>query len=244
MFEGALRDHALIERHIEALYTTDSAGRLLRVREPNGGPAPRFFVCRGAIGVAHRFRVDVPLDIRRELEAAVAETPIVAFPTDGGNDAREELSRLAAILNRSTPVTNTSAGPAFAFPNEVPTLDSDDGAIVQVTDANVGVLDPLLQPWAPDIYNSPPLFALTLRDQAVAVCGSVRITAHAHEAGVETAPAHRGRGYAARVVAAWAKRVRALGVEPLYSTSWENAASRTVACKLRLVHFGNDLHLT
>jgi len=241
---GTLGDQALIERHIEALYTTDSAGQLLRVREPNGGPAPRFFVCRGGGGVVHRFRGDVALDIRRELEAAVAATPIVAFAADGADDAREELSRLAEILARSAPVTNASSGPAFAFPNEEPTLDSGDGAVVEVTEANLGLLDPLLRPWAPDIYNSPPLFALTLRDQAVAVCGSVRITARAHEAGVETAPTHRGHGYAARVVAAWAKRVRALGVEPLYSTSWENAASRAVARKLALVHFGNDLHLT
>jgi hypothetical protein len=38
--------------------------------------------------------------------------------------------------------------------------------------------------------------------------------------------------------------VRALGAEPLYSSSWENAASRAVALKIGLVHFGSELHLT
>jgi RimJ/RimL family protein N-acetyltransferase len=88
------------------------------------------------------------------------------------------------------------------------------------------------------------LIAAVIDDQAVAVCGSVRITARAHEAGVETSLPHRGHGYAAQTTAAWAKAVRALGVEPLYSTSWDNAASRAVARKLGLIHFCNDLHLT
>jgi RimJ/RimL family protein N-acetyltransferase len=118
------------------------------------------------------------------------------------------------------------------------------GRVIHVTHANVSVLESLLRPWIPDVEHSPPLMALVIDDDAVSVCASVRITTRAHEAGVETAPSHRGRGYAARVAAAWAIRVRALGAEPLYSTSWENATSRAVARKLALVHFGNDLHVT
>jgi hypothetical protein len=64
-----------------------------------------------------------------------------------------------------------------------------------------------------------------------------------HEAGVETAAASR-RGHAPAVVAAWAAAVRALGAEPLYSTSWQNSASRAVARKLGLVPCGRDLHIT
>ena len=46
------------------------------------------------------------------------------------------------------------------------------------------------------------------------------------------------------VVAGWARAVREAGVEPLYSTSWQNAASRAVARKLALVPFGSDVHIT
>jgi len=66
----------------------------------------------------------------------------------------------------------------------------------------------------------------------------------AHEAGVETAPPYRGRGHAAQVVAAWARAVLELGRVPLYSTSWQNEASRAVARKLSLIRFGDDLHIT
>jgi len=239
-----LNDQSLIERHVEALYTIDSAGQLVSVREPNGAPAPRFFLSRSASTLVYRFRFDVPPSARRELGAAATGVPLGALRGDGTNEAREELARLAAILARSAPVTNMTAGPAYAFPNELPSFAADDGMIVHVTEANIGLLDPLLRAWVPDVYHSPPLIALTLHGRAVAVCASVRITANAHEAGVETVPAHRSRGYAARVVSAWAERVRALGAEPLYSTSWENAPSRSVARKLALVHFGNDVHLT
>ncbi|HVG44817.1 MAG TPA: GNAT family N-acetyltransferase [Longimicrobium sp.] len=80
--------------------------------------------------------------------------------------------------------------------------------------------------------------------RAVAVCSSVRITDAAREAGVETAPGFRGRGHAARAVAAWAVAVRRMGAIPLYSTSWSNAASQGVARKLGLRMFGADLHIT
>jgi predicted GNAT family acetyltransferase len=88
------------------------------------------------------------------------------------------------------------------------------------------------------------MFALVVDGRAVAVCCTVRQTSEAHEAGVETVPAFRGCGYAAQVVTAWASAVRERGQVPLYSTSWQNEASRAVARKLGLIQFGNDLHIT
>ena len=103
------------------------------------------------------------------------------------------------------------------------------------------LLYPLMSAWVPDVRHSPPLLAYLVDGRAVSVCGSVRITPEAHEAGVETAAEYRGQGCAPQVVAEWAQAVRALGIEPLYSTSWANAASRAVARKLALVQFGSDL---
>jgi predicted GNAT family acetyltransferase len=74
----------------------------------------------------------------------------------------------------------------------------------------------------------------------VSVCHCARRSDVAAEAGVATAPACRGRGYAARVTAAWALAIRASGHVPLYSTSWMNAASLAVARKLGLVVYASD----
>ncbi|MGO9606910.1 MAG: GNAT family N-acetyltransferase [Candidatus Binataceae bacterium] len=63
------------------------------------------------------------------------------------------------------------------------------------------------------------------------------------EAGVETAAAFRGRGFAPRVTAAWACAIRASGRIPLYTTDWSNTASRAVARKLGLIQYASDWSL-
>ncbi len=89
-----------------------------------------------------------------------------------------------------------------------------------------------------------PFVALVEESRAVSVCRSVRITAAAHEAGVETLPDYRGRGYAKDVAAGWARLVQSRGAIPLYSTSWENTASQAVARKLNLIRYGADFQVT
>ena len=234
-----------MELHVEALYTHDAAGRIVRVREHDGAPAPRFFLGRTADGPLRRYRDDVEDALCRELETMSDEGTSSDLLADPAAAAAAEVARYAEVLARSAPVECTHAGPAFHFPRELPApCDAGDDAIVLVTEANAGVLHPLLGAWVPDVRLSPPLLALLVDGRAVSVCGSVRISPRAHEAGVDTAAGFRGRGYAPRVVTAWARSVRAIGAEPLYSTAWHNAASRSVARKLGLTEFGRDLHVT
>ena len=116
--------------------------------------------------------------------------------------------------------------------------------VVRLTAANSDLLrGGDLEPWLEDIGQSEPLVALVQEGRAVSICGSVRITPEAHEAGVETSVGARGRGFAVAVVAAWARAVRELGAEPLYSTSWENTASQAVARKLGLIPYASDYWL-
>jgi predicted GNAT family acetyltransferase len=113
-----------------------------------------------------------------------------------------------------------------------------------VTPDNATVLSPYLEDWSNDVASGVPMTAVLQDGKAVSVCGSVRTTPQAHEAGVETHPDFRGHGYGARVVAAWAKAVHEMARVPLYSTSWENEPSRALPKKVGLMQYGVDLHFT
>ncbi len=234
-----MTDHrALMRMHIEALFTHDTHGDLVRVNEPNGAVAPRFFLGRTHDGAMWRFRHDVTLDTRAELQVVIRDTERRGAGVEGPIDP----AAYERVLARTAPVQRTELGPAFSFATRFP----DDTATnaTHVTEANAQILRPQLAAWLPDVQLSQPLFAVICDGHAVCVCGSVRQTNEGYEAGVETAAAYRGRGYAAHAVAAWASAIRELGRVPLYSTSWQNAPSRAVARKLALIQFGSDLHIT
>lgn len=222
----------LMQRHVEALFSHDASGDLVRVNEPDGGRAPRFFIGTTVHGSVLRFRDDVAPDLRRKLEAVVIQQHSV--------DSPRSPSPYADILAGVAPILKTWTGPAFCFPSDLPT----GIGTVRITEADAELLSPFFQRWIPDVRLCQPMIAMTIDSHAVAMCCSVRATSVAHEAGVETAALYRGRGYAGHVATAWARAVRSTDRIPLYSTSWENTASRTVADKLRLTLFGNDVHVT
>jgi hypothetical protein len=224
----------LMRMHIEALYTRDAAGDLVSVNEPaGGGPAPRFFLGATDDGCMLRFRHDVNVELRTELTAA-------ARAERGGLTTPPAAVIYEEIIRRSTPALKTSTGPAFTFPARLPPARGT--TLIDASTAHL--LEPLLSAWIPDVPMCQPMIVIVVDGKAVSICASVRITERAHEAGVDTALLYRGRGYAGQVVTAWANAVRGLDRVPLYSTSWTNTASRSIARKLALVHFGNDLHIT
>lgn len=226
----------LMRLHVTALFTHDRGGRLVAVNEPGGKPAPRLFLGRTAQGNAWWLRHDLDAALVGELEAACraesASRDLVLDPA--------MVERLSAILAAAAPVEAVWVGPAFVCP----AASSQGDSVVRVDRTNADVLSPYLEEWRVDAAQAVPM-AVSLQDgRAVSVCCSVRLSAEAHEAGVETHPDFRGRGHGARAVAEWANAVRALERVPLYSTSWENEPSRRLAARLGLVHFGSDLHIT
>jgi len=227
-----------LDLHLDALFVHDERGRILTRNALDRGPAPRFFLGRTPGGNRWRFRDDLPDDLAERLEALCAEEP----PSTDLRAPPRHGERYGELLAAHAPITETWSGPAYRFPEALPPTATE---AVRLTDENAGLLrGGDLEPWIEDIGQSEPLVASVRDGRAVSVCGSVRITQEAHEAGVETSVGARGRGFAVAVVAAWARAVRETAAEPLYSTSWENTASQGVARKLGLIPYANDFSIT
>ena len=231
----------LMRSRIEAMYVHDERLRMTAVNQWDGGIVPRFYLGRSAYGNLWRFRIDVPDDLAEEIASVCKTEPVsTSLPSNRLRSAPAHQASYVRLLSLHAPVATSSGGPAYKFPERIfphgPTA-------VAINQANAHLLRGGLEDWLPDVAYRKPFIAVIEDDHAVAVCASARITATAHEAGVETLPEYRQRGHAARAVSAWAAAVRATGATPFYSTSWENYASQGVARTLGLPMIGTDFHI-
>ena len=228
--------------HVSALYRHDERSRLLAVNEP-GPPRPddplppRLYVGRTRDGLIWRFRHDLPASLVAELEPMLAAEPVAA----DHSRPLQCLEAVQAMLARNAPLSGMWSGPAWRFPDEISVPKHTVIPVTPVNDELVRLLSPVLV--ADDVPWRLPCLALLDDGHLASVCFSARNTPIAAEAGVDTRQGFRGRGYAPAVVAAWARAVRQEGRIPLYSTSWDNLASRSVARKLGLVLYGADLSI-
>jgi GNAT superfamily N-acetyltransferase len=244
MAATVLDDARLLAVQVETLFRVRGDGRLLAVNEaggpqPGDPPAPRFFLGRTRRGNVARYRDDLPEDVVRELDNLAAREPV---PPDLDGEPSVRYDEFRLVLRCHAEISREWRGPAYRFP------EGEPGPLphpaVEVAERNAALLDGPFA-WArallPEIR---PCLAVVRDGAAVALCHSSRRSALAAEAGVETLPDHRGRGYGAAVVAAWASAVRREGLVPLYSTSWDNAASRALARRLNLILYAEDWHVT
>jgi RimJ/RimL family protein N-acetyltransferase len=242
-------DVDVTKRNVEALFTHDVSGRLLLVNETtadgslSGKPAPRFYLGRSRAGCVWRFRASSPASVVRELEEVVARE----LPWSGDVERdRDPIGRsdYARIL-RSVARDDVWSGPFYGMTNEQDEHD-EQHRVVRIDSSNAELLlAKHLGEWIDVALEWQPMF-VSLNDDgdAVALCASVRRTNDAHTAGVETAPSFRRQGFALAAVRAWLRGVRALGLLPIYSTSWDNLASQGLAARLGLVMLGTDFHLS
>ncbi|WP_308639664.1 kasugamycin N-acetyltransferase AAC(2')-IIb [Paenibacillus silvisoli] len=219
-----------MELHVEALFTHDQNGRLLAINEPWPGAAaaPRFFLGRSIEGTTLcRFRYDVPETLVAQIESLCADEPINGDIRTKPNDFNAYMDLLQG--------ERFTMGPCYIIPSDA----KPNMQVVSITRENIAAYRLDGFEWlTEEIEFVQPCIALVRESRVVSICRSVRITPRAHEAGLETLHAFRGRGYAAAVVAGWAMAVRKRGRIPLYSTSRENLASQKVASKLNLVFYG------
>lgn len=228
-------DEHLLELAIRTRYTLDPRQRLVRENEPDGDRAPRCFVGRTCEAVWWWARDDVPDEVYWRLK------PVLALERFGDDLPPEPRGApdIIADLEHQAPVERIWSGPSLVFPDHMPAprdmflITSDQAALLADT--------------FPGLYRTlaarRPCVAVVRDGAAVSICYSARNSSEAAEAGVDTLAAYRGRGYAVAVTAAWAALVRQEGRLPLYSTSWDNAASLGVARRLGLRRFSYDYHV-
>ncbi len=230
-----------MELHVHALCAHDAGGRLVRANAPGPGPAPapRFFLGRTRVGALWRFRRDLPFPLVRELARLAAREPPAA-------DLAAEPERWApmrARLEAHAPVEAEWRGATFRFPEVLPSpVDAlRVEALAAAARPAVEAAFPALAPFV----GREPAFGVREGGALVALCycATDPRNAAAVEAGVDTLPAWRGRGLAPRLVAEWARAVRAERRIPLYSSAWSNPASLAVVRKLGLNAYGATLHL-
>ena len=230
-------DIELMKIQVEALFTQDENGRLQRINEPTGDvePAPRFFFGYTNEGSICKFRHDLPDNVVAQLKEVAAEPFLMNSQKIPKNHRQFE-----DILQSHAPIERVWVGPAYRFPEHI----APPTNIIQLSREDTGLLKRDLANIRSELNSSHPCLAIIKDSQVVSICRSVRASARAHEAGVETLTDYRQRGYATSVVAAWALAIRALNLIPLYSTSWDNVASQGVARRLGLVQYGVDYHVT
>jgi hypothetical protein len=232
-----VRDRALVRRRARTLFVLDRGGAILRPNEPWGGDerlSPLVYAARGESIAICAIRHDAPHALLTRLRALLASRRTAPLGRDAGLE--DALRDLAEADERGCVIRS---GPAFRFP--ATTVEAPGCVVV-----TAGGTEPLRGDfdWAlPQLDTALPFVVAVVDGRAVAVCRTVRRWGRLVEAGVETLEAYRHRGFGARVVATWCVRARDMGLEPLYSTSWGNAASMGLAARLGLVQYAVDYSL-
>lgn len=226
--------------HLETLFVLNEQGGIVSTREPGATRGPLFFLARGMTGCAWAVHADVPPALADQLEDLATQEP----PASDLWTAPVHAVRYRSLWARGAEsAVEPLQGMAFTFPEEPAQPNDVPDGIVLVEDERL--LARHFSGWMPGeiAAGRAPVLAITDGGFPVSVCFCARRSDAAAEAGVETAAAHRGRGLAPRVTAAWVRAIRESGRVPLYSTSWTNDASLAVARKLGLVAYASTWSL-
>jgi len=156
-----------------------------------------------------------------------------------GAEQPPELEKIKALLISQAPKGRSGSGPAYIFAS---TAEPECDAIL-VDSGSTDVLVHAYSENIPAIEYVQPCYCILEARRAVSICQTVRRWSGNAEAGLDTLPSHRGRGYAVRTAAGWGRAVRAAGDTAWYSTSWDNKASLRVAEKLGLMQIAVEWSL-
>lgn len=229
---------ALLHHHADVLFRMDATQRLIGLNEPGDDPAPRLFLARGRTSSQIWFREDVSAATVEACGAMARRLP----PWDGQEPTSSLYDPLRNVLANEGPIVAESKGPAYRFGQGVAVRIDAEAKVVDETSAH------LLERFFPytrlALTSRRPVVGVVVDGSVVSACYCARKRPNACEAGVATEEPYQGRGLGTLVVSAWRDAVEEEGRQPLYSTSWENLASRAVARKLQLIPYAETISLT
>lgn len=213
----SLSEKELLTLQLDCLFTYEG-DRMVRVNEPwgNSEPAPLLAVGQTTQGeILYRFGKYAP-------QAVIQKTRDLLNPL--------QFSTLAAELHAKRFCQESCFYfPAFATPTgDCRLLSADDKQILAAT----------FKDCVEEIETAQPYVGFFCDGKIVSICRSVR-KGNAHEAGIETLPSYRRRGYAQLVLNDWTAAVQKQGLVPLYSALSENTASIRLARKAGYVLYAH-----
>ena len=160
-------------------------------------------------------------------------------PLPEATGSTEVYDDLRNAVQADAPVTHTWHGPAYRF--DEPALPPHS-EVVKIDDPEL--FDGEFADFRADLDQHRPFFGVVRDGMVVAGGFSARLTDHEAEAGVNTHSGHRRQGHGMAVVNAWRLAIEGSGRLPLYSTSYDNAASRGIARRLGLSQYAETFSLT
>ncbi|MEK4425574.1 GNAT family N-acetyltransferase [Solibacillus sp. FSL K6-1523] len=223
-----LNNLQLMELHVNVLFKHDTENRIKVVNEPPYEDAPKIFIGGTDLGRVVRYSNTLDANLVEKLK------PLISTNSD------INLSEIINVLSSDHPLHHLSIGPAYVFPN---VRNRTHTQAIQVTHENKELLKPYFPYTFEDFEYKQPCFVIIENDMPVSICCSARKTTKADEVSVFTHEDYRGRGYGIDVVNAWAEEIQKQGRTALYSTSWDNFSSQSVARKLKLLQYGTDIHI-
>jgi hypothetical protein len=223
-----LTDLELLEHHVNVLFRHDAENRMTVVNEPPYDAAPRIFIGATRVGSIVRFSNSLDDKIIKSLEQVIGENST-------------DLAKVVNVLSKECELNDLSFGPAYVFPV---VKDNSITKSIKVTIENKELLKAHFPYTFEDFEYKQPCFVIVEDNKVVSICCSARQTSEADEASVYTHEDYRGRAYGVDVTNAWAAEVQKQGRIALYSTSWDNFASQSLARKLQLVQYGTDIHIS
>ncbi|MEK4299200.1 GNAT family N-acetyltransferase [Oceanobacillus sp. FSL W8-0428] len=223
-------DKELMNHHINVLFKHDSKDRITVVNEPPYDPAPKVFIGTTKEGSVVKYADTLPVSFIIELEKILQKSSSI------------DLAEIIKIFQQGYELNQLWTGPAYVFPDKI--NKSSYPQIVQITHENKDILKSQFPYTFEDFECKQPCFVIMEGNVIASICCSARQSVKADEASLFTKEAYRSKGYGAAVTKAWAQEVQRQGRMALYSTSWDNLASQSVAGRLNLYLYGTDIHIS